>query len=177
MVQRLVLQVKVQQLSDDVQYQVIARGEAADTSEDAAVLRDYFNLQACLKDLCQEWSDRDERFNKIHAYFPGRHRRVSGGSHSLLVSRQPRHSNALLDLSRCHPSTSRQSTVISQLHSNLHCIHSSVWDPAYTCQTMHANMIYLIANMCCQRCTAGCLDMQSESVLNWCSVLSQRDHL
>ncbi|KAL3141464.1 hypothetical protein ABBQ32_005027 [Trebouxia sp. C0010 RCD-2024] len=70
-VQRLVLQVKVQQLSDDVQYQVIARGKAAATSEDGTVLRDYFNLQACLKDLCQEWSDRDERFNKIHAYFPG----------------------------------------------------------------------------------------------------------
>lgn len=64
---------KVQQLSDDVQYQVIARGEAADTTEDAAVLRDYFNLQACkLKDLCKEWSSRDERFRKIHTYFPGR---------------------------------------------------------------------------------------------------------
>lgn len=64
---------KVQQLSDNVQYLVMARGAAADTSEDAAVLRDYFNLQACkLKDLCQEWSSRDERFRKIHIYFPGR---------------------------------------------------------------------------------------------------------
>lgn len=63
----------MQQLADDVQYQVIARGETTDPSEDAAVLRDYFNLQACkLEDQCQEWSSRDERFRKIHTYFPGR---------------------------------------------------------------------------------------------------------
>lgn len=73
MVPCLILQVKVQQLSGDVQYQVIARGKAADSSEDAAVLRDYFNLQTCLKDLCQEWCRRDERYRMIHAYFPGKH--------------------------------------------------------------------------------------------------------
>lgn len=67
------MQVKVQQLADDVQYQVVARGEAAHPSEDAAVLRDYFNLQACtLEERCREWSSRDERFRKIHTYFPGR---------------------------------------------------------------------------------------------------------
>ena len=67
----LLLQVKVQQLSDDIQYQVLARGSNADVSQDAAVLKDYFNLQASLSSLCQEWSNRDERFRKIHTYFPG----------------------------------------------------------------------------------------------------------
>lgn len=68
----LPLQVKVQQVLDDVQYQVIARGDKARVAEDAAVLRDYFNLQACLKDLCQEWCSRDERYKSLHTYFPGR---------------------------------------------------------------------------------------------------------
>ena len=71
--QVLVLQVKVQQRPDDVVYQVIARGNDAGPSEDAAVLRDYFNLQACLEELCQEWSSRDARFKSIHKYFPGSH--------------------------------------------------------------------------------------------------------
>lgn len=61
----------MQQLLDDVQYQVIVRGDDADVLEDAAVLRDYFNLQACLKDLCQDWSSRDNRFRNIYTYFPG----------------------------------------------------------------------------------------------------------
>lgn len=65
------LQVKVQQRPDDVVYQVVARSNDAGPSEDAAVLRDYFNLQACLAELCQEWSSRDARFKSIHKYFPG----------------------------------------------------------------------------------------------------------
>lgn len=66
------LQVKVQQRPDDIVYQVIARGNDAGPSEDAAVLRDYFNLQACLAELCQEWSSRDARFKSIYEHFPGR---------------------------------------------------------------------------------------------------------
>ena len=65
-------QVKVQQMPDDVQYQVIARGANVSMAEDAAVLRDYFNLQACLKELCEDWSRRDARFQSLHAYFPGK---------------------------------------------------------------------------------------------------------
>ena len=65
------MQVKLQQLEADVQYQVIARGEAAGAADDAAVLRDYFNLNACLTDLSREWSQRDQRFNSVHQYFPG----------------------------------------------------------------------------------------------------------
>ncbi len=67
-----ILQVKVQQMPEDVKYQVVARGESASSAEDAAVLRDYFNLQACLEDLCLEWSNRDGRFKSIHTYFPGK---------------------------------------------------------------------------------------------------------
>ena len=67
----LALQVKVQQTPSDVRYQVIARGDSAASSEDAAVLRNYFNLQACLEELSQEWSSRDARYKSIHGYFPG----------------------------------------------------------------------------------------------------------
>ncbi|DBA86490.1 TPA: hypothetical protein ACH3X2_005469 [Trebouxia sp. C0005] len=67
----LALQVKVQQTPSDVRYQVIARGDNAASSEDAAVLRNYFNLQACLEELSQEWSSRDARYKSIHSYFPG----------------------------------------------------------------------------------------------------------
>ena len=68
----LALQVKVQQTPGVVRYQVIARGNDAASSEDAAVLRNYFNLQACLEELSQEWSSRDARYKSIHSYFPGR---------------------------------------------------------------------------------------------------------
>ena len=64
-------QAKVQQTKDDVQYQVIAYGQGAVSSEDGAVLRNYFNLQACLEDLCQDWASKDKRFKAIHTYFPG----------------------------------------------------------------------------------------------------------
>jgi len=67
----LALQVKVQQTPGDVRYQVIARGDNAASSEDAAVLRNYFNLQACLEELSQEWSSRDARYKSIHSYFSG----------------------------------------------------------------------------------------------------------
>ncbi|DBA76918.1 TPA: 8-oxoguanine glycosylase ogg1 [Trebouxia sp. C0004] len=63
--------VKVQQTPSDVRYQVIARGDSAACSEDAAVLRNYFNLQACLEELSQEWSSRDSRYKSLHSYFPG----------------------------------------------------------------------------------------------------------
>lgn len=65
------LQVKVRQLDDDVEYQVIARGADARAADDAAVLRSYFNLEASLRDLCQEWSERDQRYRSLHQYFPG----------------------------------------------------------------------------------------------------------
>ena len=61
----------MRQLDDDVEYQVIARGADAHAADDAAVIRKYFNLEACLRDLCQEWSERDQRYSSLHQYFPG----------------------------------------------------------------------------------------------------------
>lgn len=58
-------------MEDDVEYQVIARGAGAHASDDAAVLKDYFNLKACLSTLCKEWSERDQRYRSLHQYFPG----------------------------------------------------------------------------------------------------------
>ncbi|KAK9811557.1 hypothetical protein WJX72_005824 [[Myrmecia] bisecta] len=63
--------VRVQQLEDDVVYQVIARGEGAHPADDEAVLRDYFSLDASLAALSEEWAQQDARFRNIRAYFPG----------------------------------------------------------------------------------------------------------
>lgn len=70
----------MQQTPNDVRYLVIARGDSAASSEDAAVLRNYFNLQACLEELSQQWSSRDARYKSIHTYFPGRPSNFSCGS-------------------------------------------------------------------------------------------------
>lgn len=65
------LQVKVRQLLDDVEYQVVARGANAHAADDAEILRDYFNLKACLRVLSKDWSERDQRYKSLRQYFPG----------------------------------------------------------------------------------------------------------
>jgi intraflagellar transport protein 122 len=51
---------------------VLARGDGADAARDAAVLRDYFNLDTGLAALSDEWAARDSRFAGIRDYIPGR---------------------------------------------------------------------------------------------------------
>lgn len=52
-------------------YQVLARGEGADAVQDAAVLRDYFNLETALGPLSEDWASRDARFAAIRGFIPG----------------------------------------------------------------------------------------------------------
>ena len=65
------VQVRVRQDADDVSYQVLARGKGADAGQDAAVLRDYFNLDIALAPLSDDWACRDSRFAAIREYIPG----------------------------------------------------------------------------------------------------------
>lgn len=64
-------QVRIRQDAGDVAYQVLARGEGADAGQDAAVLRDYFNLDTALAPLSDDWATRDARFAAIRGYIPG----------------------------------------------------------------------------------------------------------
>jgi hypothetical protein len=61
--------VQVRQLGPEVQYRVLARGQDAAESEDAALLSDYFNCSTDLAELCQHWSSRDPRFKALYPYF------------------------------------------------------------------------------------------------------------
>lgn len=63
---------RVRQLEGDVAYQVVARGSLAAPEQDAAVLRDYFNLETSLSALAREWCAADARFAAVHPYFQGR---------------------------------------------------------------------------------------------------------
>lgn len=62
---------RVRQDDDDVSYQVLARGDGADAVHDAAVLRDYFNLDTGLAALSDDWAARDGRFAAIRDYIAG----------------------------------------------------------------------------------------------------------
>ena len=65
------LQVHVKQREGgEVECQVIARGQDADSQQDAAVLTDYFNLETVLSEVGRTWS-ADARFGSIHPYFNG----------------------------------------------------------------------------------------------------------
>ena len=57
--------------------QVVARGDGADAAHDAAVLRDYFNLNTGLAALADGWAARDSRFAAVREYIPGAPRCVS----------------------------------------------------------------------------------------------------
>ena len=61
----------MRQEEDDVLFRVLARGDGALPSEDAAALHDYFNLGSRMADLSTHWAERDPRFRNIHPYFPG----------------------------------------------------------------------------------------------------------
>ena len=65
------MQVQVRQQEDDVEYRVLARSEHAAPSDDADILRDYFNAGTSLGELAQAWASKDARFSSIHPYFPG----------------------------------------------------------------------------------------------------------
>lgn len=65
------MKVQMRQEEDDVQYKVLARGEDALVSDDAAVLRDYFHAGTGLSELAQQWAKQDARFCNVHPYFPG----------------------------------------------------------------------------------------------------------
>ena len=64
-------QVRVRQDGEDVRYQVLARGDDADEARDAAVLRDYFNLDTGLAALSDDWAARDGRYAAIRDYIAG----------------------------------------------------------------------------------------------------------
>ena len=54
-----------------MRYQVLARGDGADEARDAAVLRDYFNLDTGLAALSDDWAARDGRYAAIRDYIAG----------------------------------------------------------------------------------------------------------
>ncbi|GLC39594.1 hypothetical protein PLESTB_000809200 [Pleodorina starrii] len=59
------------QLPDDVRYRVLARGRDASSADDAAVLRDYFNLDTRLSQLATGWAASCSRFRDVSPHFPG----------------------------------------------------------------------------------------------------------
>ena len=61
----------MRQEEDNVLFRVLARGDGALPSEDAAALHDYFNLGSRMADLSAQWAESDPRFRSIHPYFPG----------------------------------------------------------------------------------------------------------
>ena len=67
------VQVKLKQDSDDVQWQVLARGVESRASGDLKTLTEYFNLHEPLAEMSQQWSQQDARFKLISPYFPGNH--------------------------------------------------------------------------------------------------------
>ena len=65
------MQVKLEQLENDVQWQVLARGPNSSPAADVETLRDYFNLHEPLASMSKEWAATDPRFKLISPYFPG----------------------------------------------------------------------------------------------------------
>jgi hypothetical protein len=65
------LQVRLRQLPDDVEYQVIARGDAAAAAQDAAALHEYFNLSHSLAELAPGWCAACARYAHVHPHLPG----------------------------------------------------------------------------------------------------------
>lgn len=63
--------VQLKQLDNDVVWRTVARGPLAPEQEDAAVMREYFNLDTQLSELSAEWSKRDDRFRRISPCIPG----------------------------------------------------------------------------------------------------------
>ncbi len=61
----------MQQTEQDVLWRVVARGQEAASTGDAAALADYFNLGVCLAERAAEWATRDERFSRLRPFFPG----------------------------------------------------------------------------------------------------------
>lgn len=62
---------RLRQLPDDVQYQVVARGAGAAAAADAAALHDYFNLGTRLADLAPSWRAACPRYAHVHHLLPG----------------------------------------------------------------------------------------------------------
>ncbi len=52
-------------------YRVLARCRDASPAHDAAVLRDYFNLDTQLTSLAAEWAAQCSRFRDVSPHFPG----------------------------------------------------------------------------------------------------------
>ena len=50
---------------------MLARGDGAEEARDAAVLRDYFNLDTGLAALSDDWAARDGRYAAIRDYIAG----------------------------------------------------------------------------------------------------------
>ena len=67
------VQVKLKQDSNDVQWQVLARGVESRASGDLKTLTEYFNLHEPLAEMSQQWSQQDARFKLVGPYFPGNH--------------------------------------------------------------------------------------------------------
>lgn len=65
------LQVKLQQLENDVQWQILARGPNSSPINDLEALRHYFNLHEPLAAMSEDWAAKDPRFKLISPYFPG----------------------------------------------------------------------------------------------------------
>lgn len=65
-------QVRLRQSTEDVQYQILARGPEEAESTDREVLVDYFNLRTPLQQMFKEWDAKDSRFRLVSPYFPGR---------------------------------------------------------------------------------------------------------
>ena len=66
------MQYKLRQEADDIVYTVLARGDDAPPDGDAAVLRDYFNLETSLVPLAETWAAADERFREVAPHIPGK---------------------------------------------------------------------------------------------------------
>ena len=64
-------QVEMQQTEQDVLWRVVARGQGAAATGDAAALAEYFNLGVCLAERAAGWATRDERFSRLRPFFPG----------------------------------------------------------------------------------------------------------
>ena len=69
---------QIEQLEDSIRYRVVARGDGSDAAagssnaeEDAAALREYFQLHLNLSELIDHWSKCDERFKAVKEYYPG----------------------------------------------------------------------------------------------------------
>ena len=65
------IQVRVRQPEDDVEYAVLARGDDAGAKQDNTVLQDYFNLHMSLADLTATWASQDSRLKDVAPFFPG----------------------------------------------------------------------------------------------------------